>query len=191
MKIKHILTLLTALLLATAGASAKKDARVQKMYAFGMAASFTDTIVHFTSIQEIDNAWFGKKGFLMGRENYSYQLRDFLADRLQMPHRTCIVVYDTKRKKLEKRFDKMKRLYTEAPKGARHYDVRHIAPGEFTFRTVDMSAEVEQQRQAEQEEQAAGKEAKKKDKKDKKGKSDRRPAQPGKDGDGGRRPPRG
>ena len=185
--------ILLALLLAVSGASAKKD-RVQKIYVFGMAASFTDTIVHFTPIQEVDSAWFDrKKTFLMGREDYSYQLREYLSSQLLMPHRTCIVIYDKKLKKVEKKRAKMLRLYTQPPKGARQYDVRYIDQKDFRFKAVNMRAEVEQQEKEAEEAKAAGKKVKK----DKKEKADKKklkrtpPDFPGKGEMGGRRPPRG
>jgi len=65
-------------------ASAKKVA-VPKMYMFGFAASFTDSIVHFTDIQEVDSAWIDTKSkFLLSREEYSYQLRDYLNEQQQI-----------------------------------------------------------------------------------------------------------
>ena len=92
MKAKYILLVAIAALLATT-MTAKKQS-VQKIYIYGMAATFTDTIVYFTPIQEVDSAWVdAKTTFLQGRENYSYQLREYLTSQ-QMPHRTCIVVFN-------------------------------------------------------------------------------------------------
>ena len=54
---------------------------VQKVYAYGFSASFKDSVVYFTEIQEIDSAWVGvKTKFLEGRENYSYQLKEYFAN---------------------------------------------------------------------------------------------------------------
>ena len=62
--------------------SAKK-VQVPKMYIFGFAASFNDTIVHFTKVQELDSAWIDSKNkFMQSRELYSYQFRDFLTNLL-------------------------------------------------------------------------------------------------------------
>lgn len=190
MYVKHILFSILALLLCVGGAEAKKNSQVQKIYIFGMAASFTDTIVHFTPIEEVDSAWIEKKQFLLGREEYSYQLREYLASKLLMPQRTCIVVYDEKRKKLEKKYARMMRLYTTPPKKGRSYDVRHIEQKDFRFTSVNMSATVEQRLKAEAEQKEAAKTSKKKGKKDNKQKKDL-PAKPGKPADGERRPPRG
>ena len=38
-----------------------KNKCVQKLYAFGFAASFNDSTVYFTDIQEIDSAWVNEK----------------------------------------------------------------------------------------------------------------------------------
>ncbi len=184
---KHIIISILALLLCVSGAKAKKSNQVQKIYIFGMAASFTDTIVHFTPIEEIDSAWIEKKRFLLGREEYSYQLREYLSSQMLMPQRTCIVVYDKKRKKLEKKYARMMRLYTTHPKKGRSYDVRHIEQKDFRFKSVNMSATVEQRLQAEEEQKAATKASKKKGKKQK----EDLPPKSGKPFNGERRPPRG
>lgn len=118
--------------------SAKK-VQVPKMYIFGFAASFNDTIVHFTNVQELDSAWIENKGkFLQTRELYAYQLRDFLANKKQMPRRTCIVVAHKNRKKVEKKYLKFKRLYTQSKDHKEHYDVRYIEDQEFHFKTIDL-----------------------------------------------------
>jgi hypothetical protein len=83
---------------------------------------------------------------MSGRENYSYQLRDYLANKMQMPHRTCVVFYNEKREKLEKEYLKMKRIYTTGKKKSKkkdlqsksHYDIREILSSDFKFQTVDM-----------------------------------------------------
>ena len=128
-----------------------KNVTVPKMYMFGFAASFNDSIVHFTEIQELDSVWIDQKLKLMaGRENYSYQLRDYLTDKRQMPHRTCVILYNQDRQKLEKEYLKMKRIYTTGKKKAKkkkknqenivsHNDLRLITTEEFKFRLVDMS----------------------------------------------------
>ena len=117
-------------------ASAKKE-KVGKMYMFGMAAAFTDTIVHFTNIQTVDSVWIDTKShFLQNREMYSYQLREFLRNKQQAPNRTCIVFYSTKREKLEKKYQRMKRLYGKDKRGVEHFDIRYIMDSDFKFQSV-------------------------------------------------------
>ena len=87
-----ILAMAIFLAMAT-GSMQAKEIQVPKMYVFGFAASFTDTIVHFTDIQEIDTPWIDKKkGFLLNRDQYSVQLRSFLNNNQQLPHRTCVIM---------------------------------------------------------------------------------------------------
>ena len=47
-------------------------------YIFGFAQSFNDSTVYITGVQQLDSAYIQGKGkFLVSRENYSYQLRDY------------------------------------------------------------------------------------------------------------------
>ena len=115
---------------------------VPRIYMFGFSASFTDSIIYFTNVQEVDSAWIDtNSNFIMGRENYSYQLRNYLTDKLNMPNRTCLVVYGKTRKEAEKKYIKMKRLYTEKSTGM--YDVRYLDQQEFKFLPIDMSYEIQ------------------------------------------------
>ncbi|MCR4957079.1 MAG: hypothetical protein K6B13_00510 [Prevotella sp.] len=137
----YILTVILMLMVGVGTASARKQ-QVEKMYMFGMAAAFTDTIVHFTNIQTVDSAWIeSKNNFLQGRDSYSYQLREYLRDKKQSPNRTCIVFYSTKRDKLEKKYQKMQRLYGKDKHGEEHFDVRYITDDEFKFQTVKYEEE--------------------------------------------------
>ena len=77
---------LVAMILLAVGATASAKLVQTKVYMFGMAASFNDSTAYFTDVQEVD-AWINDKGkFLYSRENYSYQLRDYLAS-LALPFR--------------------------------------------------------------------------------------------------------
>lgn len=141
-----ICILMTSACLTTANA---RKQPVPHMYMFGLAASFTDTIVHFTAIQELDSVWIeSKNDFLQERDSYSSQLREYLNQKQQMPHRTCIVFYSQKRAKLEKKFQKIMRLYTQSKDGLQHFDVRHIDPQQFHFTTIDLSEYVAQEEAA-------------------------------------------
>ena len=131
-----LFVLFAALFLCTIDVSAKKQP-VPHVYMFGVAASFTDTIVHFTALQQVDSAWIESKNeFLLERQAYSYQLRDYLEQKQQMPFRTCIVFYSQKRDKLEKKLEKMLKLYTKSKDGLKHFDVRYIDKEQFRFRAV-------------------------------------------------------
>lgn len=117
--------------------SAKKKA-MPKVYLFGFSASFTDSLVYFTDIQAVDSAWIDTRTkFLLGRENYSYQLRDYFRDNQDKPNRTCIVMYGWKRKDAEKQLLKMKNLYTVKGKGK--YDVKYLNENDFKFIPINIS----------------------------------------------------
>ena len=108
-----------------------------KLYMYGFAASFNDSTVYLTDIQEVDSAWTDSKtGFLYSRDNYSYQLRDHLKN-LGVAHPTCVTVYAKTRKEIEKKYVALKRRYTT--KG--NYDVKYIASNEFGYYPITPSEE--------------------------------------------------
>ena len=135
--IRHFLTgaALTMLLALSYSAAQAKNVVEKKAYMFGFSASFNDSIVYFTTIQEVDSVWFTqKKKLLAGRSNYSNQLRDYCNDKLNQPKRTCIVVGNKSLKKVEKKYEKMKKMYTQNKKAT--YDVRFISEEDFKFVTA-------------------------------------------------------
>ncbi len=128
----------TALSLLSLSSVQAKNVVEKKAYMFGFSASFNDSIVYFTNIQEVDSVWFSqKKNLLAGPNNYSSQLRDYCTNKLNQPHRTCIIVCDKQLKKVEKKYEKMKKMYSQNKNAT--YDVRFIAEEDFKFSTVDMS----------------------------------------------------
>jgi len=140
MKLIKQLTLAIVLMAAGATNVQAQNIKVPHAYMFGFVASFNDSTVYFTNIQQVDSVWVTKKKkMLAGRNNYSYQLREFFAQKRNMPNRTCVVVANTNRKKVEKKYIKMKNKYLV--KSKKPYDVRNIADSDFKFSAVDMSNE--------------------------------------------------
>lgn len=90
---------LFALIVCSAFTMKKGDKNV---YAFGVSASFTDTVVYYTDIQVLDSVELGKKGFLPQRELYSYQLKNYLEYQKGLKNRTCMIYFSENKKKLEK-----------------------------------------------------------------------------------------
>ena len=88
----------------------KKD-HSKPVYAFGISASFTDTVVYFTDIQILDSAKVSKEGFLAHRELYSYQLKNYLEDNQLQQNSTCMIYFSENRKKLEKEATKILNKY--------------------------------------------------------------------------------
>ena len=139
MKIIRHITLAAAIMAALAfvPSLAQNNRVVPKAYMFGFVASFTDSVVFFTDIQEVDSVWLmPRKKMLAGKSNYSYQLRNFCADSLGFKNRTVVVVSALTRKEIEKKYAKMKKDYIE--KRAGQYDVHFIDASEFRFTSVNM-----------------------------------------------------
>ena len=153
-------TLIVATMSIT-NAYAKRE-QVPHVYVFGMAASFNDSIVFFTDIQTLAGAWVDtKSGFLQSRDQYAYQLREYLAQKLQQEHRTCIIFYNQKRDKLEKKYQKLRRLYTNPKPGSQQFDVRYINDGNFRFEVIDLTDEIAMEEEQAREAEAHMKEIKK------------------------------
>ena len=131
MKLKELY--LTALLLCSCFAATAKNIAT-KGYLFGFASSFNDSIVYFTNIQEVDSVWINTKTkFLYSRENYSYQLRDHLRDN-GMDAPTCVTVFSTNRKDIEKKYINLKRRYTSNKRQS--YIVKYLTDENFQFRAI-------------------------------------------------------
>lgn len=134
---KHLFFAITLMAVGTMKVQAQ-DVKVPHAYMFGFVASFNDSTVYFTNIQKVDSVWVTKKKkFLSGRNQYSYQLRNFFSETRNMPNRTCVVIANVDRKKLEKKYIKMKNKYLV--KSKKPYDVRNVAESDFKFTAVDMS----------------------------------------------------
>lgn len=107
-------TTLAAALLLSISLQAKNE--MKNAYLFGFASSFSDSTVYVTDIQEVDSAWFTSKNkFLISRENYSSQLRDYLSEQGE-EHRTCVVEYAFSAKKAEKAWNKLYSRYAHNQK---------------------------------------------------------------------------
>lgn len=117
-------------------------------YIFGFAQSFNDSTVYITGVQQLDSAYIQGKGkFLVSRENYSYQLRDYL-EQHGAGYRTCSVFYDTDQKKAEKKWVKLYDKYTAKPKAKKvkngqkmddaptPWQVKQISNGDFSFQSI-------------------------------------------------------
>lgn len=154
MKLSKIgLTAIAATLLISLTVQAKNE--VGKAYVFGFASSFNDSTVYFTDIQEVDSAWFtSKHHFLVSRENYSYQLRDYLTS-IGEQHRTCMVEYNTDPKKLEKAWNKLYIRYAHNQKKKNNqkqkselppFQIKKLTREQFQFQSVapDEAIEIEE-----------------------------------------------
>lgn len=129
--------LFSALLLSLCSAftEVKKDKEKQplQVYAFGVAASFNDTIVYCTDIQVLDSAQLNKDGFLVGREQYSLQLKSFVENQKGKSNYTCMIYFSPKKEKLEKKAVKVKDNY----KKGKGILLETIASDSFVFKKLE------------------------------------------------------
>jgi len=161
MKLKRLI--FTALALLTIG-TALAAPKASKIYMFGFAASFNDSTIYLTDIQEVDSAYIGHGGFLYSRENYSYQFREWLSAQ-GMKHSTCVTSFADSRSKIEKKYLKMRKQYTGKK---RSFTIKMLDAGSFRYRGIYPEAdEIQKDLQSKADQKAkkkAAKEAKKKEK---------------------------
>ncbi len=109
--------------------------KVDKIYMFGFAASFTDSLVYFTEIQTVRGAYItNKKDFLVNREEYSNQLRNYLRTKGNQ-HPTCVTIYGTNLKAVAKEYVKLKEKYTKKAKG--NFILKDIESNSFQYKPVE------------------------------------------------------
>ena len=117
MKVLRIALALAIVAISSLAAQAKVEPTTA--YMFGFASSFNDSTVYITSVQKVDSVYLSHKNlFLEGRDNYSFQLRDYL-ESIGEPKRTCIVMFDRNFKKAEKKWTKLYERYTKKTKAKR------------------------------------------------------------------------
>lgn len=154
-QMKSLKYLAVALLVALATGAEAKDIQVPHLYMFGFSASFQDSTLYFTDIQDIPGAWIDKKTkFLKERENYSYQLKNYLTEQGQ-PNRVCMVIFSTKKAKAEKKYNKLLKRYSSNTKKKKKnkkkhavstaFDIKYISQDEFKFERVDIQEEEQPQ----------------------------------------------
>ena len=126
---------LALLLAATATTAEAKIVVTEHMYIFGFSASFNDSILYITDIQDVQGASYETKSdFLVGREYYSTQLKEFLAEKMGQPNRVCLVLFATTKKKAEKKYQKLKKKYT-GKDGIAH-GLQYLSSDDFKFEVV-------------------------------------------------------
>ena len=131
--LKYVLLILTLTVAAT-----KAEAKIviaEHMYMFGFSASFTDSTLYITDIQDVQGVSYeSKTKFLFGRDSYSNQLKEFLAEKKGQPNRVCIVFFEVNKKKAEKKYQKLKKKYTG--KDGVVYGLQYLSSDEFTFTPI-------------------------------------------------------
>jgi hypothetical protein len=130
MKFTKIVPLLAvATLFLTSCAMTKQlvgGSKNQTVYAFGFSASFTDTLVFLTAVQPLDSVHV-EKHMLPGRDEYSYQLKNYLEFNLRQTDRTCAVFFGTDRRSVDKQRAKLITRYRN------NNLLKEIAASDFRF----------------------------------------------------------
>ena len=126
----------TALLLLAVSFQCSAENHARKVFMFGFAASFNDSTVYFTDIQEVDSVWLETKNkFLYSRDNYSYQLKDHLKG-IGQEHPACLVVFAEKKKDAARKDVKMRKRYVSNKKGQHLYNIKYINANDFRFKGI-------------------------------------------------------
>ena len=129
---------LTLLVCVAMGAEAK-TVKASHMYVFGFAASFKDSVVYMTEIQDVQGALYDTKTkFLLGRDSYSDQLKAFFKEKMQLSDRVCMVMFSTSKKKAEKKYMKLRKKYMGDKKRPSTYEVRYVTTQDFQFEPVGL-----------------------------------------------------
>jgi hypothetical protein len=129
---------LTLLVCVAMGAEAK-TVKARHMYIFGFAASFKDSVVYMTEIQDVQGAMYEKKTkFLLGRDSYSDQLKAHFKEKMQLSDRVCMVMFSTSKKKAEKKYMKLRKKYIGDKKHPSTYEVRYVTTQDFQFEPVGL-----------------------------------------------------
>ncbi len=104
--------LLVGLVAVAYGATAKP--KKQRVYMFGVAQSFTDSVAVMTDLQGVD-AYIMPNGFLADRSLYSLQFNNYLVAKMGQGRLTCAVFFDKNKAKAEKKFEKVRNKYRGMP----------------------------------------------------------------------------
>ncbi len=129
---------LTLFVCVAMGAEAK-TVKARHMYIFGFAASFKDSVVYMTEIQDVQGALYDTKTkFLLGRDSYSDQLKTYFKEKMKLSDRVCMVMFSTSKKKAEKKYLKLRKKYVGNKKRPSTYEVRYVTTQDFEFETVSL-----------------------------------------------------
>lgn len=128
-----LLGLLSVVLLSsfkTPKGSKEKVDELKRVYLYGVSIDFNDSVVYMTDIQHLDSVMIQKDGSLQGQYSYSHQMKLFLEGGLGEDNQTCAVIYSDDKKKIEKRFLKMRKRYQADQK----YVLKLVGTDAFVFR---------------------------------------------------------
>ena len=134
MRLRQLL-IVTALLVGCVINGNAKGYRPAKIYMFGFAASFNDSTVYLTDIQTV-NAYLinNRTKFLANREDYSYQLRNYLQSNGLEAYPTCITMFAENEKDATKKYLKLKERYEKSKK---KYSIKSLKDSQFKYTPIE------------------------------------------------------
>lgn len=134
MRLRQLL-IVTALLVGCVINGNAKGYRPAKIYMFGFAASFNDSTVYLTDIQTV-NAYLvnNRTKFLANREDYSYQLRNYLQSNGLEAFPTCITMFAENEKDATKKYLKLKERYEKSKK---KYSIKSLKDSQFKYTPIE------------------------------------------------------
>ena len=111
----------------------KADFYTTTVYLFAASTQLGDTVEYITDIIPLDSVQLTKKyDYLKYRNEFTYGFKQYLADNYGCENQTCAIFFDTKPKKIHKRYDKvLKRAKTNK------LSITSVKKNEFTFRLPD------------------------------------------------------
>ncbi|MBR2115240.1 MAG: hypothetical protein IJ929_11340 [Prevotella sp.] len=134
------LFVLTLVLAAMATTVEAKRVKTSHMYMFGFAASFVDSTLYLTDVQDVQGAWYDTKDkCLMLRDSYSDQLKEYMKEKMGQPNRVCLVIFAKTKKKAEKKYQKLKKKYMS--KDGIIHGMKYLTAADFKFTAIDASEE--------------------------------------------------
>ena len=114
-KLKFLLaSMIGIVMLSSFTAPKEKKKKIEepvRVYLYGVSLNFNDSLVYMTDVQYFDSVKIGKDGSLQNYANYSQQMKIFLESTLGESNQTCAVIYSDSKKKLEKRYVKMRKKF--------------------------------------------------------------------------------
>lgn len=114
-KLKFLLaSMIGIVMLSSFTAPKEKKEKIEepvRVYLYGVSLNFNDSLVYMTDVQYFDSVKIGKDGSLQNYANYSQQMKIFLESTLGESNQTCAVIYSDNKKKLEKRYVKMRKKF--------------------------------------------------------------------------------
>lgn len=112
-KLLRCVLFLLLMIVAVSAEAKKQKGGYQKVYCFGFASSFTDSLAYLTDVQELDSAYIMPNGFIADRQLYSLQLYAHVNDKRGVENPTTAFFFSTKAKPLAKKYQKVKKLYMQ------------------------------------------------------------------------------